>query len=258
MERVIFLLEDTGERISCLLNPESLRQRRAAGLRPRRSVSGLTAGVDHADQPLLFTGGGTTELQLDLLFDVSLVRPPREVEDVRDLTAPLWKLAENGADANGRPRPPRVRFLWGTTWNVPGVVAAVAERLESFTAVGVPRRSWMRMRFLRQAMAPEAQPRAPAPIDLPALPALDVIQPEPDEPVESIESEEFHSIAGGPADPAEGDGGGERLDVIAAQKYGDPAFWRAIAAFNLIADPLRIAAGTVIRLPPLSRLSRSP
>lgn len=35
MERVAFLIEPTGERLGCLLNPESVILRRAAGLQPR-------------------------------------------------------------------------------------------------------------------------------------------------------------------------------------------------------------------------------
>ncbi len=38
MERVAFLIEETGERIGCLLNPDSLVIRRSAGVQPRRSA----------------------------------------------------------------------------------------------------------------------------------------------------------------------------------------------------------------------------
>ena len=49
MERVAFLLERTGERIACLLNPESLVLRRRAGLRSRQSAGGLVTGAELAD-----------------------------------------------------------------------------------------------------------------------------------------------------------------------------------------------------------------
>ena len=35
MERVAFIVDATGERIDCLLNPETLAVRRQAGVRPR-------------------------------------------------------------------------------------------------------------------------------------------------------------------------------------------------------------------------------
>ena len=60
MERVAFLIEDTNERLSCLLNPENLVVRRIAGVQPRRSAAGQLTGVGLADDPLLYTGGGRT------------------------------------------------------------------------------------------------------------------------------------------------------------------------------------------------------
>ena len=48
--------------------------------------------------------------------------------------------------------------------------------------------------------------------------------------------------------------GGERLDLIAAEEYGNPAWWRLIAEFNQISDPLRLPAGMLLRLPRRSLL----
>ncbi len=126
MERVAFLLEPSGERIGALLNPETLVMRRAAGLRPRRALGGAVAGGGPLDDPLLFTGGGTTELLLELLFDVSLLGSSIQTEDVRDLTQPLWRLAENSIAEGGFGRPPRVRLVWGKRLNEPAVVASIA------------------------------------------------------------------------------------------------------------------------------------
>ena len=88
MERVAFLIDATGERIDCLLNPETFEVSRLAGVRPRGSASGQLVGAGLADDPLLFTGGGRTELTLDLLFDVDLVDEATRPADVRALTAP--------------------------------------------------------------------------------------------------------------------------------------------------------------------------
>ncbi len=149
MERVAFLIEETGERIGCLLNPDSLVIRRSAGVQPRRSAGGQLSGSGLGDDPLLYTGGGKTELEIDLLFDVSLADSSITTDDVRDLTRPLANLAENSGDRDNYIRPPLVRFVWGKSWNVPGIVAAVAERFEQFSAGGAPQRSWLRMRLLR-------------------------------------------------------------------------------------------------------------
>lgn len=237
MERVAFLIEETGERLGCLLNPESLVVRRVAGLRQRRSLGGHVTGTGLTDDALLYTGGGTTELRLDLLFDVYVAGSSIQTEDVRELTAPLWRLAEN-ASGEGYGRPPLARFIWGKAWNVPGIVSAVAERLERFTAGGAPTRSWLRMRLLRVG-----EPAAPAPA-VPRPP--DVVVPAPGEvPEEQIQ---FYDVMGTGEDP---DGGlsGERLDQIALRVYGDAGLWKVLALFNGIDDPLRLPTGLVLRIP---------
>lgn len=149
MERVAFLIEDTDERVRCLLNPESLVVRRVAGVRLRRSIMGQATGRQSTDDPLLFTGGGLTEMKLDLLFDVSLAGSSIRSNDVRALTGPLWRLAENADSRTGYAKLPIARLIWGKAWNIPGIVASVAERLEHFSPEGAPRRSWLSMRFLR-------------------------------------------------------------------------------------------------------------
>jgi hypothetical protein len=149
MERVAFLIEDTGERIDCLVNPESVVLRREAGLHRRRLVGQFIGDSAWSDDALVCGSGGLTELQLDLLFDTSLVAPPNKCADVQELTAPFWALAEHAVDAGGYCRPHLARFLWSKEWNVPGVVAAVAERFECFLPNGAPQRSWLRMLFVR-------------------------------------------------------------------------------------------------------------
>ena len=165
MERVTFLVADTGSRISCLLNPEKLVRRRLAGLRTAVSGSGVLAGPAASDDVLISTGGGRTELDLELLFDVELTpaqAAPAAAVDVRDLTKPLWDLAENGPTRTG---PAAVRFCWGL-WNVLCVVTAVAEQLERFDASGTPGRSWLTMRLVR---VPDPIP-APAPMPMSRCP----------------------------------------------------------------------------------------
>jgi Contractile injection system tube protein len=248
MERVAFLLEKTGERIPCLLNPASVVVRRLAGVQPRQSSSGPLTGAALRDDPLLYTGGGTTEILLDLLFDVTLAGSTLHTEDVRDLTRPLTELAEGSEGEDGYGQVPMVRFVWGKAWNVLGVVAAVAERFEYFTPNGDPQRSWLRMRFLR---ADESAPGDVEPLgeDLP----LEDLPDEVDVPPDDLR---FHQTKGSGAgkDEEEGGGSAERLDEIAARHYGNPAWWRLIAAFNKIDDPSRVPAGALLMIPPDSSM----
>ena len=241
MERVALILEQTGERLGCMLNPASLEVQRRAGVRPRCAAGALT-GSGMSDDPLLFTGGGSTELQLDLLFDVTLAGPNRQTDDVRELTGPLWYLAENQREDDGYGSPARVRFVWGKAWNLPGVIVAVAERLEQFTATGVPRRSWLRMRLRRVGEVP---PRHAEPVE----PEVELtLPPDADFTTELMEG---YDLPGDEPAP-----GNERLDQIAADSYGSSALWRVIAEFNHILDPLNLQAGLRLLIPPRSILER--
>ena len=244
MERVSFLIESTGARLSCLLNPELLVIRRTAGVRPRRSATGQLTGAALADDPLLYTGGGRTFIDLDLLFDVGLAGSSVTSEDVRDLTTPLWNLAENVVADDGFGRPTQVRFVWGKSWNIPGVVAAVSERLQNFTAEGLARRSWLRLRLFRVG-----EPVRPAP------PVDTLVGPGPAAPdaarLAALPPEDFaiREVGGG-----ESPSGAERLDGFLARNQVDPRFWKVVAELNGIVDPLRIEPGAQLRLPPPAAL----
>ena len=244
MERVAFLVEKTGERIPCLLNPASVIVRRLAGVKPRQSSSGPLPGAALKDDPFLYTGGGTTEILLDLLFDVNIAGSTPTTEDVRDLTRPLTALAEGSVGDDGYGQVPLVRFVWGKAWNVLGVVSAVAERLEYFTLNGAPQRSWLRMRFVR-ADDPTRAEVEPLDDDL----SLEDLPDEVDVPPDELR---FHQTKGaGETDEDEGSSA-ERLDEIAASYYGNPAWWRLIAAFNKIDDPWKVSAGDLVMIPPAS------
>jgi hypothetical protein len=235
MERVAFLVERTGTRLGCLLNPESLEVTRAAGLRRRKGATGMLSGAGLSDDPFLYTGGGRTEMTLDLLFDVQVAGSTIRTSDVRDLTKPLWDLAESSDPSATGAQPPVVRFLWGKSWNVPGVVTAVAERLEQFSVEGLPGRSWLRMRLARVS---ESEADAPEPPRI--APSAPGVEGTADPPV-------VHQVLGGGADAQSS---GERLEDIAFLYYGDPSAWRLIADANAIIDGSRAQAGALLTIPP--------
>ncbi len=234
MERVAFLVEQTSERLSCLLNPETLVIRRSAGVHSRASSGGQLTGIGLSDDPLLYTGGGRTEIELDLLFDVTLLGSSVASEDVRNLTAPFWNLSEN--KGGGYAQPPVVRFIWGKYWNIPAVVTAVSERMDNFTENGAPGRSWLRMRLVR-VREPDSQP---SPVDMPfdQPPSLDEIDAEltPDQV-------QYYEVSDG-----------DRLDNVAAQFYGQPDYWRVIADFNGLDDPVHLIGGMILMIPPAPQL----
>lgn len=243
MERVTFLIERSGERIECMLNPETFTITRQAGLQPQRTLAGVLTGTAEADNPVLATGGGTTEFVLELLFDVGKQRSAQPDDSVQTLTTPLWELAENSEATNGYGCPPMIRFVWGKAWNIPAIVVAVAERFEQFTPAGIPRRSWVKLRLLRcKTAVPSAADRDLATFghERAAVP-LDV----------APEDLQVHEVQG---DRDDNDGGGlvERIDQLAHRYYGDVSQWPVLAAFNNVDDPARLPAGTPLMVPPLA------
>ncbi|MER7893987.1 hypothetical protein ABTX15_29655 [Micromonospora sp. NPDC094482] len=240
MERVAFLIDATGARVDCLLNPETVQVTRLAGVRHRAAAGGQLTGAGLADDPLVFTGGGRTELVLDLLFDVDFVEAQVRPEDVRTLTRPLWMLAENSAAEHGWLRPPLVRLVWGKTWNVPGVIVAVAERFDAFTGTGSPRRSWLRLKLIRVA---ESADQAQAGF------------------AEELAAASTPTAPPGGAVVAAGDGGaapgysGVRFDLLANDALGSPLRWRLLAEHNRITDPMSVPAGAALAVPPLAGLT---
>lgn len=235
MERVAFLIESTGEQIYCLLNPETLVMTRTAGVEARQSSGGRLTGSGLADDPLLFTGGGRTELRLDLLFDVDLLPGHLLATDIRQLTRRIWALAENSAEVQRQHRPPLVRLLWGQAWSIPGIVTEVAERFDRFATDGSPLRSWLRLTFVRVGTAADAEggeawelaQRLPA-IDLsaPAVTALEVVD------------EGGSTLTGEPDDPGTATINPVRLGLFSQEAFGNPFQWKELLEYNDIEDPL--------------------
>ncbi len=251
MERVAFLIEETGEHFGALLNPESVVMSRTAGVEPRRSAGGRLTGAGLADDPLLFTGGGHTELRLELLFDVELAPRQLTVSDVRQMTRPIWALAENSAEVDRKRRPPSVHFLWGRAWDMPGIVTEVAERFDRFAADGSPLRSWMRLTFVRVGKSADEEggenyelARRLPPVDLTA-PPIDTVTIPGDGRVE---------------DPATAPGAPRPLTptreygIVSSLYYGTPLLLKALLEATGIDDPFHFSGELAV--PPLGETPR--
>jgi hypothetical protein len=250
MERVVFLIESTGERIDSLLNPETVVFRREAGIR-RRAIIGRLIGDSPWYDEALICGAGRTELQLDLLFDTSLVAPPTTVDNVQVLTAPFWALARHRENDKRQYEPNLVRFIWGKTWNVLGVVAEVAERFELFTPSGEPQRSWLRMRFLEVADRQR--------------PGRGALQ------IEAAEIEPVVSAEGTPEGerPSFGEPAADldvlgvvpqgRLDQLAFELTGSPSNWRQLAKTLGVDNPtVPIMSGVTVSESPSEQTPAQP
>ncbi|MGC5173153.1 hypothetical protein ACLQ2Q_21135 [Microbacterium sp. DT81.1] len=282
MERVAFIVEETGERITCMLNPEHIVQRRIAGLAPRRSGAGIVAGPARSDSPLLHTGGGRTEIELQLLFDVGLLPPPIVPPPPSPIPAEGGaggpsevELGELGPTEPGSPPPaavapppirrdvrdhtrplwqlaensanggrgvPHVRMVLGKEMNVLAVVEALAERFEQFDASGTPKRSWLSMRLVRVPDPNPPAPEIPVAVTIPGAAAAEAAAAAP---------AAIHAVIGAGPSPAGGPpAGGETLPQIAARYFGGrSALWRWIAEVNLLDDVIWPEPGRDLIIP---------
>jgi len=290
MERVAFIVEETGERISCMLNPEHIVQRRIAGLAPRRSGSGIVAGPARSDSPLLHTGGGRTELELQLLFDVDLLPapivppPPSPVPASEEAAGPgVIELDELALDALGLPAPgpgtpppsavaptrPRrdvrdhTRPLWQLAENsanggrgVPHVRMVLGKEWNVLAVVEA-----LAERF--EQFDTSGTPRRSW-LSMRLVRVPDPNPPAPEAPVPvTIPGAEaaaaaaaapaaIHAVIGaGPSPDAGPATGGETLPQIAARYFGGrSALWRWIADVNVLDDVIWPEAGRDLIIPP--------
>jgi hypothetical protein len=173
-----------------------------------------------------------------VVFDVELVESRAGPQDVRALTRPLWLLSENSVQERGSVRPPLVRLVWGKTWNLPGVIVAVAERFDAFGPTGIPGRSWLRLKLLRVA---ESASSAQESFDA-ELAAAAGARPVP------RSSGAVQAVGDGATEPGFS---GVRFDLLATDAIGNPMRWRLLAEHNRIANPLDVPAGSVLSVPPL-------
>lgn len=161
---------------------------------------------------------------------------PLPVRDVRELSGPLWRLAENGGADGSALGPPIVHFIWGAAWNIPCVVLSVAERFDQFAADGTPLRSWVRIHLRRTHL-----PTRPEPADewsyTPARGAA----------ARSNESLPESVVLTDPVTSS-------RPDLICDSVYGDLRLMHALLEFNDIDDFWSLEPGRTLLTPPASVL----
>ena len=205
---------ETGERIECLFNPKDYTVTKANNWKAE-AKQGATAAVPS------FTGGNPWEMNLQLLFDASLLQPK---VTVKDTTTTLFdamnaKIGE-GAGSPGKKntmRPPKITFHYGW-FSFVGVAKSLSVQYTLFTDQGEPIRADVKLSLMQ--WEPERKGQNP-----------------------TTRSE------GGLGTHLVRDG--DSLASIAHQVYGDPTQWRAIAVANGIDDPLRLRSGSALSVPRL-------
>jgi len=161
-----------------------------------------------------YTGGEPDQVQLDLLLDgTGVVGDPGGIGDRLD---ELLKLTEFQGDTD---QPYYVHAYWGW-FNFRGILTQADVTYKLFDRSGHPLRATVKL-SLKGALSPEevaAKDRRTSPDLYQTWLVRD----------------------------------GETLDAVAAQVYGDPGYWRPLAAANRLVNPRGLVTGQLLILPPLA------
>jgi len=162
-----------------------------------------------------YSGGEPDQVALDLLLDgTGVVGDPGSIGPKLDALVALTKFQ---GDTH---QPYYVHAHWGR-FAFRGILVQVDVTYKLFDRSGEPLRATVKLQ-LKEALSPEEVQAE----DRPASPDL----------YQTWLVRE-----------------GETLDAIAADVYGDPAYWRPLASANALVNPRGLRAGQVLLLPPLAQ-----
>jgi len=161
-----------------------------------------------------WTSGAPMKLNIELFFDAYELEG--EARDVRQWTDQLEIMQLVNPDKH---RPPILLFIWGKKLNFKCLLQHLTTRFTMFLDDGTPVRAISTATFT-EFTPPEEQ--------LQAKP-----RHSPDHTKRRVVKQ------------------GDTLAWIASKEYGNPAEWRIIAEANGIDDPLNLAVGQELLIPPL-------
>lgn len=161
-----------------------------------------------------FAKAGSQTLKLNLIFDTYEAE-----EDVSKITRNLWKFMEpkTAEGGNKKAEPPQVAFEWGV-FKFVAVITSMTQKFTLFTREGTPVRANVDVTFTQHIDRNDYDKQNP-------------------------------TSGGGPVKQVRTVVKGDRLDMIAADVYGDATRWRTIAEFNQISNPLSLRPGQELVIP---------
>ena len=161
-----------------------------------------------------FTGGEPDQVSLDLLLDGTGV-----VGDAGTIGPTLDALVSLTKFQGDTHQPYYVHAYWGR-FSFRGILVQVDVTYKLFDRAGEPLRATVKLQ-LKEALSPEEVQATDRP-ESPDLYQTWLVRD------------------------------GETLDAIAARVYGDPAYWRPLAAANRLVNPRGLRSGQQLVLPPLA------
>jgi nucleoid-associated protein YgaU len=208
--RAALITENTHERLDFHYNPTSLKVTKTASWTPAAPARGHQQATKAE-----FQGTDPRRLELTVLFD-ALEKPDADIIKAVG-TLGSWACATKESFTANKPQPPLLHLSWGKNSYFPGYLKSVIATYTLFSSTGTPLRA-----------------------------SVDIVLEETPE-----EAQAQNPTSGGVPDRRSVVlGAGDSLASLSQREYGDPNLWRALAAANGIDDPLRVAPGRTLVVPP--------
>ncbi|WP_068165481.1 LysM peptidoglycan-binding domain-containing protein [Rhodococcus phenolicus] len=167
--------------------------------------------------PPEYSGPEPCKLTLEMFFDATMKQDTDVVKSVEQLFSCCIPVDEKAP----KPMPPLVVLKWGGTTSFNAFVTQVSVKYTLFAPTGKPIRAVCSVSL--EEMPGETSRQNPS--------------------SGSVTHCRVHEVVDG-----------DSLHLLAYREYGDPAMWRALAAYNGIDDPTRLPPGRSIVLPGVSDL----
>jgi phage protein U len=164
--------------------------------------------------PPEYNGPEAASMTLEMFVDAS----EKEGGDVSKLVDQLVEACTptSSSSQNQKPKPPGVKFGWGTKIYLEGYIESVSAKYTLFRQGGTPIRAVCTITL--KEFPKDANKQNPTSGSLTNYRSTQVVE-------------------------------GDSLAGIAYREYGDPTLWRALAEANQIDDPMRLPPGTRLLVP---------
>ena len=243
LQKAFFKNLETDEKITVRFNPADLSFNKTAQF--------AEIGIPGLDSPVLqFTRGGSETLRIELFFDTtdygmgenakSVTDDIIEGEDIFAGTDKFYQLVKQNPNLHA---PPRCLFSWGASSPQAGQAGQFANPSGNSLNEAVSKAPFW---FTCIVESVERKFLLFSPGGVPLRARLTVAMREY-KTVEQMVAE----LQSADHTKARVIKRRERLDQISAAEYDTPAEWRRIAEENGLDDPLRVAPGTLLKIPPM-------
>jgi hypothetical protein len=188
----------------------------------------VQGGDQRGGAAMQFAGQGTSKLQLDLWFDVTVPQANGQVHpsgDVRKLTEDIAYFIKPVERRANKWIPPGVQFVWGT-FLFEGVMESLTEKLEYFSVDGKPLRAMVSVGLTSQMIQHKFNPAAASSGGATGLSSGAGASPGTQPQAQARSGDTVQSIA---------------------QANGQ-SNWKDLAAANGIENPRQLAPGQVINV----------